>query len=815
MTAIVASIVSQFDATGVERASLAFNQLSSRTKSVSDGIRAATIPATIAFAAVTAGIGSSISAASDLNEEINKVNVVFGKSGAEILSWSENSAKALGMSRTEALAATGQFGAMFTSMGYATGAAATMSTSLVQLAADMASFNNASPVDTLAALRSGLAGESEPLRKFQVFLSQARIEQVALNQGLWDGKGNLDAAAKAAATYAIIMDDTALAQGDMARTANGVANEQRFLAASMKDASAALGTLFLPFVRALLPVLTHLADLVREHSTLFAGFAIVVVSVSGAILTAAAALKAYKIAADAASAATALLNLAMTNLPLLAVAAAVAAVTYGMVQLYQHSDTARAVMDTVARAAAALGRILYQSVVEALQISIDTLAKFITVAGTVVGSLGFISGKARAAGDAMKAAGDAVAGFSDRLPGHIRAAVAGTASALGSAVTAGRSLGGGISAGATSAISTQLPAGIARSVGDAATKAGGAAKDAGKKVGDELKKRLTDALAGTFGRYQDKALRAFDAETSALTDRIRSNLDTATAAVESRLKASRSRIDASLKASLKALGVEEAALTPEEQALANAEALRDETKAARELADAQDELAAAITDGTDARKIADAQARLSDLMADREIDRLRALAVESRRIKADEYEQRRADAERDAQDRLDQLDAQAADEITKLKEQADARIMELQSERDLRREILQDQLDDLETHLEKQPDMWTSLHSRIMALFRDSFGPEYEKAGANLGAAFARGLAMSEAAVGSAAAALAGMAPPNIPQSVSGSYTVAQPFTVNVNAGIGTNGAAVGRQIVSTLQDYTKQNGKIIYGGLH
>ena len=73
MTAIVASIVSQFDATGVERASLAFNQLSSRTKSVSAGTILYAAAALKAYNEVTAGIGSSITAASDLNEEINKI----------------------------------------------------------------------------------------------------------------------------------------------------------------------------------------------------------------------------------------------------------------------------------------------------------------------------------------------------------------------------------------------------------------------------------------------------------------------------------------------------------------------------------------------------------------------------------------------------------------------------------------------------------------------------------------------------------------------------------------------------------------------
>jgi hypothetical protein len=162
--------------------------------------------------------------------------------------WSTETATKIGIASDKALEFAGVFGNMLKPMGFATDKAAAMSTRLVDLAADMASFNNASPEDTLKALQSGLAGQVRPLRQFGVFLDQARIKQEALNLGLYSGKGNLDASAKAAASYAIILKDTKDAQGDFARTSDGLANQQRILKAQISDLEAKIGEALLPVV---------------------------------------------------------------------------------------------------------------------------------------------------------------------------------------------------------------------------------------------------------------------------------------------------------------------------------------------------------------------------------------------------------------------------------------------------------------------------------------------------------------------------------------------------------------------------------------
>ena len=194
--------------------------------------------------------------ASDMNESISKVGVVFGDNADDIRAWSKDAAKSMGISQQAALESAGTFGNLFTAMEIGQGPAADMSTELVELASDLASFNNIDPAEALEKLRAGIVGEAEPLRTLGVNISAAATEQKALELGLWDGVGALTAAEKAQANYALIMEQTSTAQGDFARTSDGMANQQRTLAAVFQDTMATLGQAFVPIIEAILPQLT-------------------------------------------------------------------------------------------------------------------------------------------------------------------------------------------------------------------------------------------------------------------------------------------------------------------------------------------------------------------------------------------------------------------------------------------------------------------------------------------------------------------------------------------------------------------------------
>jgi len=193
----------------------------------------------------------AIKASSDLAETESKVGVVFGDQADAMLRWGESAAEAMGMSSNEALAAAGTYGNLFRAMGIGVDVSAEMSQNLVQLASDLASFNNMNPDEVLDKLRAGLSGEVEPLRSLGVNLNQALIQQEALNLGIWDGVGAINAAQKAQASYSLILKQTTLAQGDFERTSEGLANQQRILDAAQEDLAATIGEYLLPTQTAL------------------------------------------------------------------------------------------------------------------------------------------------------------------------------------------------------------------------------------------------------------------------------------------------------------------------------------------------------------------------------------------------------------------------------------------------------------------------------------------------------------------------------------------------------------------------------------
>lgn len=245
----------------------------------------------VAAVAVGAFAVNAVRAASDLGEAINKSNVVFGNQARQMESWAETGAQAFGLSKTAALDAAAGFGQMLQTAGLAVRQSANMSQALVKLAGDMASFNNIDPTEALEKLRSGLAGEAEPLRRFGVFLSEAAVQAKAMELGIGDASGELTEAQKVQARYAIILEQTTKQQNDFARTADSLPNQIRSLRAEFENVSADVGEALLPvmtdlleLVRALVPALRVFADglaIAADHVGVLAGPVGLVVDVLG------------------------------------------------------------------------------------------------------------------------------------------------------------------------------------------------------------------------------------------------------------------------------------------------------------------------------------------------------------------------------------------------------------------------------------------------------------------------------------------------------------------------------------------------------
>lgn len=194
-------------------------------------------------------IDKSIDAASDLNESVNKTTVVFGQSAKEVLAWSNTTADAMGISQRAALEYAGTLGNLFVSQGVNRAEAAEMSKTLIELAADQASFNNiagGTPA-VLDDFNSGVVGQYEPLRKYGIVMSEANVQQKAMQMGLAATAKEITEQDKVRARQAMIVEQSATAMGDFARTADGAANAQRRVDAQLENYRTMAGKIFLPF----------------------------------------------------------------------------------------------------------------------------------------------------------------------------------------------------------------------------------------------------------------------------------------------------------------------------------------------------------------------------------------------------------------------------------------------------------------------------------------------------------------------------------------------------------------------------------------
>ena len=199
-------------------------------------------------------VASWINESSEYTENVNLFTVAMGEYANSAKQYAEEVSEILGTDPSDWMRSQGVFMTMATGFGVANDRAATLSQQLTQLGYDISSFYNIDVNEAMTKLRSGLAGELEPLRALGYDLSKAKLEATALSLGIDKAVDSMTQAEKAELRYYAIMTQVTTAQGDMARTLDAPANQLRVLKAQATQAARALGDLFLPALNAILPV---------------------------------------------------------------------------------------------------------------------------------------------------------------------------------------------------------------------------------------------------------------------------------------------------------------------------------------------------------------------------------------------------------------------------------------------------------------------------------------------------------------------------------------------------------------------------------
>lgn len=209
---------------------------------------------------VVAGFGYAIKAASDYNETLNKIDVAFKDQSKAVKDWAKTSIDKMGLAKASALDAAALFGDMSTAMGLNTTEAANMSTELVQLGADLASFKNISFERAQVALAGVFTGETEALKGLGIVMTEASLEAFALKEGIKKPISEMSQSEKVQLRFAYLMDVTKNAQGDFERTQDGFANKLRKTREKFKELAAEIGEKLLPYADRLLDFIEKLAE---------------------------------------------------------------------------------------------------------------------------------------------------------------------------------------------------------------------------------------------------------------------------------------------------------------------------------------------------------------------------------------------------------------------------------------------------------------------------------------------------------------------------------------------------------------------------
>lgn len=271
--------------TSTEKYNASARKATTTTGKFTSGLKALNVAAVaITFRKIGHFIAQAVTESNKYQEDLNLFTVALGQYADEAKEYAEYVSDIMGIDPAQWLRNQGIFNTLLTGFGDTAERAQLMSQNLTQLGYDLSSYANIPIEETMLKLQSGISGELEPLRRLGYDLSQAKLQQTALNLGIKESVANMTQAEKAELRYYAIMTQVTTAQGDMARTLEAPANQLRILQAQLTQAARAIGNIFIPALNAILPYAIAVVQVIREIANALAnlaGFKLTEVDYSG------------------------------------------------------------------------------------------------------------------------------------------------------------------------------------------------------------------------------------------------------------------------------------------------------------------------------------------------------------------------------------------------------------------------------------------------------------------------------------------------------------------------------------------------------
>lgn len=260
--------------TSTEKYNASARKATTTTGKFTSGLKALNVAAVaITFRKIGHFIAQAVTESNKYQEDLNLFTVALGQYADEAKEYAEYVSDIMGIDPAQWLRNQGIFNTLLTGFGDTAERAQLMSQNLTQLGYDLSSYANIPIEEAMLKLQSGISGELEPLRRLGYDLSQAKLQQTALNLGIKESVANMTQAEKAELRYYAIMTQVTTAQGDMARTLEAPANQLRILQAQLTQAARAIGNIFIPALNAILPYAIAVVQVIREIANALANLA--------------------------------------------------------------------------------------------------------------------------------------------------------------------------------------------------------------------------------------------------------------------------------------------------------------------------------------------------------------------------------------------------------------------------------------------------------------------------------------------------------------------------------------------------------------
>lgn len=145
-----------------------------------------------------------------------------------------------------------------------------MSESLTKAGYDIASLYNLSVDDAMSKLKSGLAGQVEPLRKIGIDISESSLQKVLNEVGIDRSVQQLSYAEKEVARYIAIMQQGSQAQGDFVKTMDNSANQIKMFKNQLAELRQVAGSFIINTFGGIITYATAVIMVVKEILKAFA-----------------------------------------------------------------------------------------------------------------------------------------------------------------------------------------------------------------------------------------------------------------------------------------------------------------------------------------------------------------------------------------------------------------------------------------------------------------------------------------------------------------------------------------------------------------